>query len=112
EKWDGVGGTWHANTYPGLNCDVPSRAYSYTFAPNPDWSHMYSPGREIWAYIDKVARDFDLYDRISLSTEVAEARWTQEGRWRLRTRAGDEEDYDFVVTAAGGLVHTFKPDIP
>jgi cation diffusion facilitator CzcD-associated flavoprotein CzcO len=112
EKWDGVGGTWHANTYPGLNCDVPSRAYSYTFAPNPDWSHMYSPGREIWAYIDKVARDFDLYDRISLSTEVAEARWTAEGRWRLRTHDGDEEDYDFVITAAGGLVHTFKPDIP
>ena len=38
EKWDDLGGTWHANTYPGLSCDVPSRYYQYTFAPNPDWS--------------------------------------------------------------------------
>ena len=75
EKADGIGGTWHANTYPGLSCDVPSRYYSYTFAPNPGWTHVYSPGREIWAYLDRVARDYGLYDRISLGTEVVEARW-------------------------------------
>jgi hypothetical protein len=23
--------------YPGLNCDVPSRYYSYSFRPNPNW---------------------------------------------------------------------------
>ena len=45
ERWDDVGGTWHANTYPGLTCDIPSRYYSYTFAPNPNWSRVYSPGR-------------------------------------------------------------------
>jgi len=28
-----VGGTWRDNTYPGLTCDVPSRYYTYTFAP-------------------------------------------------------------------------------
>jgi len=33
EQWDDLGGTWHANTYPGLSCDVPSRYYQYTFAP-------------------------------------------------------------------------------
>jgi cation diffusion facilitator CzcD-associated flavoprotein CzcO len=110
EKWDDVGGTWHANTYPGLSCDIPSRYYSYTFAPNPDWSHVYSPGREIWAYLDRVARDFELRDRISLRTEVSEARWL-DGRWLLRTADGEEAEYDFIVTAAGGLVHTVKPDI-
>ena len=111
EKSDGVGGTWHANTYPGLTCDIPSRYYSYTFAPNPDWSHVYSPGREIWAYLDRVARDFELHDRIALRTEVTEARWV-DGRWLLRTSNGDEAEYDFIITAAGGLVHTVKPDIP
>ena len=35
ERWDDLGGTWHANTYPGLHCDVASRYYQYTFAPNP-----------------------------------------------------------------------------
>ena len=45
EKSDDLGGTWHANTYPGLTCDIPSRYYSYTFAPNPNWSSVYSPGK-------------------------------------------------------------------
>ncbi len=111
EKWNDLGGTWHANTYPGLSCDVPSRNYQYTFAPNPDWSMIFSPGREIWAYLNRVADDYDLKGRMSLSTEVEEARW-EDGEWRLRTKAGDEAVYDFVITAAGGLVHTKTPAIP
>jgi cation diffusion facilitator CzcD-associated flavoprotein CzcO len=111
ERSDAIGGTWHANTYPGLTCDIPSRYYSYTFAPNPNWSRVYSPGREIWAYLDRVAQDHGLRDRISLGSEVSEARWVDD-RWLLRTRAGEEAEYDFIVTATGGLVHTVKPDIP
>src|SRR5437588_6060133 len=111
EKADGIGGTWHANSYPGLSCDVPSRYYSYTFAPNPDWTHVYSPGREIWAYLDRVARDYGLYDRICLGTEVVEARWS-DGEWIVRTGTGAESAYDFLITGAGGLVHTHKPEIP
>ncbi len=49
EKADRLGGTWRENTYPGLACDVPSHLYSYSFAPNPDWSHRFSPGAEIQA---------------------------------------------------------------
>jgi cation diffusion facilitator CzcD-associated flavoprotein CzcO len=111
EMWDDLGGTWHANTYPGLSCDVPSRHYQYTFAPNPDWSHVFSPGPEIKAYIARVADEYDVRRRISFSTEVDEARW-EDGCWRLRTRKGDVAEYDFLITAAGGLVRTKKPDIP
>ena len=49
EKADSVGGTWRENTYPGIACDVPSQVYSYSFELNPDWSHSYGGGREIWA---------------------------------------------------------------
>ena len=49
ETADEVGGTWRDNTYPGLRCDVPSRFYSYTFRPNPEWSHLLPPGAEIHA---------------------------------------------------------------
>lgn len=113
DKWDGIGGTWHANSYPGLHCDVPSRNYQYTFAPNPDWSHLFSPGREIHDYIEKVARDFGLTDHISLSTPVADATWDEERHvWTLTTERGDVAEYDFLVSAVGGLVHTVKPDIP
>ena len=43
-----VGGTWRDNSYPGCQCDVPSHLYSYSFAPNPEWSRTFSPQGEIW----------------------------------------------------------------
>jgi cation diffusion facilitator CzcD-associated flavoprotein CzcO len=111
EQWDDVGGTWQANTYPGLFCDVPSRYYQYRFAPNPEWTHVYSPGREIWEYLSGVADRFGVREKTSFRTAVDVARW-EDGRWHLKTKNGDEAVYDFIVTAAGGLVRTRKPDIP
>jgi cation diffusion facilitator CzcD-associated flavoprotein CzcO len=111
EQWDDLGGTWHANTYPGLSCDIASRYYQYRFAPNPDWTWVYSPGREIWEYLNKVADDFGVRERTSFRTPVREAEWL-DGEWVLRTEDGREDSYDFIVTAAGGLVRTRKPDIP
>ena len=110
EQRDDLGGTWHANTYPGLHCDVASRYYQYTFAPNPDWSQVNASGREIWAYLNKVADHFGIREHTSFRTRVTEAEWV-DGVWRLRCDDGREEEYDFVVTAAGGLVHTKKPDL-
>ena len=56
EKADRLGGTWRENTYAGVACDVPSHLYSYSFAPNPEWSHRFSPGAEIQAYFEDVAK--------------------------------------------------------
>jgi cation diffusion facilitator CzcD-associated flavoprotein CzcO len=53
ERSTRVGGTWRDNTYPGAACDIPSRLYSYSFAPNPDWSHTYSGSAEILRYIER-----------------------------------------------------------
>jgi len=36
DKEDNLGGTWYINRYPGAGCDIPSHAYSYNFALNPD----------------------------------------------------------------------------
>jgi cation diffusion facilitator CzcD-associated flavoprotein CzcO len=38
ERGERVGGVWHANTYPGAACDIPSHLYEFSFAPNPRWS--------------------------------------------------------------------------
>src|SRR5215471_232315 len=56
EKADRPGGTWRDNTYPGIACDIPSHFYSYSFAPNPEWSSRYAHGGEIQAYIESVMR--------------------------------------------------------
>ena len=44
EKADRIGGTWRENHYPGLACDVPAHAYTYSFAPNPEWSAYFASG--------------------------------------------------------------------
>src|SRR6478735_5328157 len=51
EKADSVGGTWRDNHYPGCACDVQSHVYSFSFAPNPRWSRMFAPQREILDYL-------------------------------------------------------------
>ena len=70
EKADRVGGTWRENTYPGVGCDVPSHLYCYSFAPNPDWSRVFSPGREIQAYIEAVAARYRVTERVSFGEEI------------------------------------------
>src|SRR5215218_4492272 len=75
ERGDGVGGTWHYNTYPGCGCDVPSHLYSFSFAPKPDWSQTYSLQPEIGAYLHDCAAKFGVTDRIRLHTTVNGSRW-------------------------------------
>jgi cation diffusion facilitator CzcD-associated flavoprotein CzcO len=111
EKASEVGGTWRENRYPGLTCDVPSRFYSFSFAPNPGWSSAFSPGAEIQEYFVRTAAERGLRERIRFDAEVSDARWDGE-RWRLRTAAGEEAVADVVVTATGVLHHPKLPDIP
>lgn len=110
EKANEVGGTWRENTYPGLSCDVPSRFYSYSFAPNPDWRHTFPPGEELQEYFVRSAEEFGLRQHIRFESEVIEARWTN-GRWRLRTADGHTDVVDVLVAATGVLHHPRLPDI-
>src|SRR6478609_7952742 len=68
EKGSDVGGTWRDNTYPGAACDVPSQLYSFSFAPNPEWTSSYSPQPEIQAYLQGVARESGVLDRCHFAT--------------------------------------------
>jgi cation diffusion facilitator CzcD-associated flavoprotein CzcO len=110
EKADDVGGTWRDNTYPGLTCDVPSRYYSYSFRPNPNWSHLLPPGPEIQAYFQQVADERDIRPHIRFGSNVTRAEYGH-GKWRLTTDNG-EETFDVLVTATGFLRVPRYPDIP
>jgi len=111
EKGERVGGVWQANTYPGATCDVPSHLYEFSFAPN-SWSRRFSPGTEIRAYIEGVARRFGVLDRVRTGTEVTSARWQEgRGRWLLETSAGPHEA-DVLITACGQLSVPKVPAIP
>ena len=108
EKADKVAGTWRENRYPGLTCDIPSHAYTYSFAPNPDWTQRYPPGPEIFAYFARVAEEFGLNDRIVFNKEVTSAVF-EDGRWTVETVDGASEQADAMIVATGILHH---PNIP
>jgi cation diffusion facilitator CzcD-associated flavoprotein CzcO len=111
EKGDRVGGVWRANTYPGAACDIPSHLYEFSFAPNV-WSRRFSPGPEIRAYIEGVARRFGVLDRVRTGTEVKSASWEEQRRkWLLETSAGPHEA-DVLVTACGQLSVPKVPPLP
>src|SRR5919109_826269 len=111
EKAEAVGGTWRDNTYPGLSCDVPSRFYQYSFELNPDWSHAFSPGPEIWRYFERVADKYGLRSHIRFGKEVVSGHF-EDGRCRIRTSDGEKAMADFLVSACGVLHHPRVPAIP
>src|SRR4051794_4291333 len=112
EKASDVGGTWRDNDYPGCACDVPSHVYSFSFAPNPEWSTTYSPQPEIRAYIRQVAEREGLLPHVRFGCEVAEASWDAgEQRWRLETSEGTIRAR-VLLAAPGPLSEPQIPQLP
>jgi cation diffusion facilitator CzcD-associated flavoprotein CzcO len=112
EKAGEVGGTWRDNTYPGCQCDVPSHLYSFSFAPNPEWTRAFAPQPEIQAYLRRVVDEHGVRDNLRFHHEVLEARWHPgERRWAIRTTGGNYSA-DLLVSAHGGLSHPSVPDLP
>lgn len=89
EKADRVGGTWRDNTYPGCGCDVPSALYSFSFAPSHAWSHLFAKQTEILTYLEQVAKQFNLHDKIKFQHELLSAKWNEaQQQWVLETSQG------------------------
>jgi cation diffusion facilitator CzcD-associated flavoprotein CzcO len=110
EKADRLGGTWRENTYPGIACDVPSHLYCYSFEPNPEWSHRFSPGSEILGYFEEVARRHGVLSRVRFGAEITSAVF-RDGRWRIETRDGRHDEVDVLIAATGVLHHPNLPAI-
>ncbi|MCW2966563.1 MAG: FAD-dependent pyridine nucleotide-disulfide oxidoreductase, partial [Solirubrobacteraceae bacterium] len=112
ERAADVGGTWRDNTYPGCQCDIPSHLYSFSFAPNPDWSRLFPTQPEIWDYLRACADRYGVRPHIRFEHEVQGADWDEEhGFWRVQTSQG-EITARVVVSGQGGLSEPSLPDIP
>ena len=112
ERADDLGGTWRANTYPGCACDVPSQLYSYSFAPNPEWSRTYGKQPEILEYLRSVATNHDVLRHIRFGAELRDARWDeQRSVWCIETAAG-KLTADFLISAAGIFADAKYPELP
>jgi cation diffusion facilitator CzcD-associated flavoprotein CzcO len=110
ERADEVGGTWRENTYPGCACDIPSHLYSFSFAPNPNWSRKFSPQPEILAYLKNCVSQYGLQKYIRYNTDIIRTNFLEEpGYWQLTDRAGNKLTARVVVGATGPLN---RPSVP
>ena len=86
EKNGDVGGTWLENVYPGCRVDVPNQLYSFSFAQTDDWASRFSSQPDLLAYLQNVAKEFELGGCIRFHTEVTEARFDEDLGWELTVR--------------------------
>ncbi|GLQ06905.1 flavin-containing monooxygenase [Sneathiella chinensis] len=117
EKNDRAGGTWYQNTYPACGVDTPNHFYSFSFAPNADWSGYYSKRDELFAYLLKVADAYGITPHIQFNTTVTEASYDEAAhRWQVTVQDpdGSEQVLDsrFLISATGQLNRPSVPDFP
>ena len=117
EVGDGVGGTWYWNRYPGARSDSDSYIYCYSFDEDLlqkwTWSERYPEQHEIRAYLEHVAKRFDLNRDITLGTRVTAASFDEEtGTWTVRTDAGEAVRTRYLITGVGALSASNIPDFP
>ena len=113
EKEDELGGTWRDNHYPGCACDVPSHMYSFSYELNPDWSRMFAPHDEIWAYMRHCADKYELWPHLRFGSEVESLEWDDEARhWRVAIADGTVLTPKAVVSGIGPLHVPLLPSIP
>ncbi|KAG0249550.1 hypothetical protein BG011_009194 [Mortierella polycephala] len=104
-----LGGTWFANSYPGCACDVASINYQFSFEPNYEWSHRFAPQPEIWAYLRRVAKKYNLHEKIQFRTEIVHVEWNQDRqKWvldyiNLATNEKGVLEADIVFSGMGPL---------
>ena len=110
EKADAIGGTWRDNHYPGCACDIPAHLYSFSFAPNAEWSSAYAPQPEIRAYLERCASDWQLHRKVRFGAHVEWAELDERrATWTVRTRDGRRFEARALVAGLGGLS---RPSIP
>jgi cation diffusion facilitator CzcD-associated flavoprotein CzcO len=113
----------HDNTYPGCAVDLQSIVYSYSFAPNSDWSRDFPGQTEILSYLCRVAQEYKLYEHIRFCSTAEAATWDDRlKKWSTSVSVAngckDAEacsnyiiSSDFFVSAVGQLSQPKWPEI-
>lgn len=113
EQASGVGGTWFHNRYPGLQCDIASHLYSFSFEPIWPWSRPYGDGPEIRAYLEHVVDKYGLTPHIRFDTPVTGATWDDDAQvWRVGTASGAAFTFRALIAGLGMFNECSWPDIP
>ncbi len=96
---------------------MPSHFFSYSFAPNPNWSHKFALQPEIHAYFQDVARQYDIAKHFRFQSVVESAQWDGEsGTWLVTIKdLSSAKTYQrrckVLISAVGALSIPKKCDI-
>ena len=117
EKNADVGGTWLENSYPGCRVDLPNHFYSYSFAPNHEWSDHFSRRDELLAYFRRIADQHGVREHTRFECEVLGADYdAARARWAVRVREQDGREETLyasaVISAVGQLNRPSIPQLP
>ena len=90
---------------------MPSNLYSFSFAPNPNWTETFSGQPEIERYLQDTARRYGVLDRIAFDAALEAARWDADRSvWDLDTVRGSLTA-DVLISGGGGLSEPSIPDL-
>ena len=113
ERRSDAGGTWHANSYPGIAVDIASVTYSFSFEPNPNWSRVFAPGAELAQYARHVADRYDLRRHMRFGADVTQVAYDETDKlWSVHVEGGAPITARVLVLAIGYLSRPKLPDIP
>jgi cation diffusion facilitator CzcD-associated flavoprotein CzcO len=102
---------------------LQSIVYSYSFAPNSNWSRDFPGQKEILSYFTRVAQEYGLYEHIRFCSTAESSTWDDElKKWKTHvTVAKGSKDAeaiseytissDFFVSAVGQLSQPNWPEI-
>lgn len=97
---------------PACACDLPTPLYSFSFAPNPGWSHMYARSDEIRQYLEDCADRFGVRAHLRFGADFTGATWVDERQCWLILVGGEPAMWArFLVGGFGGLNRPVFPDI-
>ncbi|KAJ5802448.1 uncharacterized protein N7503_004898 [Penicillium pulvis] len=118
DRQDGLGGAWWANTYPGCAVDIPGFCYSFSFAPNPDFTKLFPSQVEVLDYLSTVVKQYGIDENFIGGIEWVDASWNEKIQTWLVTLRDIQKDMLFtqecqtLISAVGGLVNPQELRIP
>jgi cyclohexanone monooxygenase len=107
------GGVWYWNRYPGLMCDTPAMVYLPLLEETgyvPSKKYAYQP--EILEHAQRIAKQYNLYEKSLFHTDVTEITWQEDKNvWLIKTDRGDAFTSKFIGVGAGSLSEPKLPGI-
>lgn len=115
EKSDGVGGTWHDNSYPGSRVDIANHFYSYSFEENHRWSEYFSRQPELKNYFEGCFDKYELENNTQFNTEVTSMHFNPESSLWTVNSCNDNHDisenFNLIISCVGQLNYPKIPEI-